>query len=83
MRRAWESGKADEQTNIPPGSAGQPGVVEHIRRALAEGVDPSTILQDGLLTGMGRIGRRFAANEVFIPEVLIAAPRHARRFRDA
>ncbi len=68
-----ETGKADAQMDIPPGSAGQPGVVEHIRQALDDGVMPQVILQDGLLAGMGRVGRRFAANEVFIPDVLIAA----------
>jgi 5-methyltetrahydrofolate--homocysteine methyltransferase len=68
-----EAGKADKDTNIPPGSAGQPGVVELIQQLLGEGVEATVILQEGLLKGMGSIGRKFAANEVFIPEVLIAA----------
>jgi 5-methyltetrahydrofolate--homocysteine methyltransferase len=36
-------------------------------------MDPVRLLNDGLIVGMQAIGRRFAANEVFIPEVLISA----------
>ena len=31
------------------------------------------ILQDGLLSGMSVIGDKFKNNEVFVPEVLVAA----------
>jgi len=41
--------------------------------ALAEGMAPETILGEGLIAGMNVIGQRFKANEVYIPEVLIAA----------
>ncbi len=40
---------------------------------LAAGTKPADILNNGLLDGMSKIGKRFKANEVFIPEVLIAA----------
>jgi len=40
---------------------------------LAAGSKPADILNNGLLDGMAKIGKRFKANEVFIPEVLIAA----------
>ncbi len=43
------------------------------QEAADEGVDPETILNDGLTAGMGVIGKRFKANEVYVPEVLIAA----------
>jgi len=43
------------------------------QEALDEGVGPETILADGLIAGMNYIGVRFKANEVYIPEVLIAA----------
>jgi methanogenic corrinoid protein MtbC1 len=68
-----QAGKTDAQTNIPPGSQGQPGVIECVEQALAAGLAPQSILDAGLLKGVQIIGRRFAANEVFIPEVLIAA----------
>jgi len=41
--------------------------------ALAEGLSPESILNDGLIAGMNIIGERFKNNEVYIPEVLIAA----------
>ena len=44
-----------------------------VEQALSEGIEPSTILNDGLLSGMGVIGARFKRNEVYVPEVLIAA----------
>ncbi len=43
------------------------------RQALDEGLDPKRILEDGLIAGMNVIGTRFKANEVYVPEVLIAA----------
>ncbi len=43
------------------------------KEAIDEGMAPETILSDGLIAGMNVIGTRFKANEVYIPEVLIAA----------
>lgn len=48
-------------------------VVELTKQALNEGVAPQKVLNDGLIAGMNVIGRRFKANEVYVPEVLIAA----------
>lgn len=48
-------------------------VVELVEKALAEGLDPQTILDEGLLSGMDVIGEKFKNNEVFVPEVLVAA----------
>lgn len=48
-------------------------VVELVERALKEGVPPQSILDEGLLAGMGIIGDKFKANEIFVPEVLVAA----------
>lgn len=41
--------------------------------ALDEGVAPESVLTDGLIAGMGVIGAAFKKNEVYVPEVLIAA----------
>ena len=41
--------------------------------ALDQGESAETILKDGLISGMDRIGVRFKNNEIYIPEVLIAA----------
>ena len=42
-------------------------------QALEEGMGPETILNDGLIAGMNVIGAAFKKNEVYVPEVLIAA----------
>lgn len=44
-----------------------------VQEALDEGKDPKEILNDGLLAGMMVIGEKFKNNEVFVPEVLVAA----------
>ena len=44
-----------------------------VQQALDEGVDAKVILNEGLLDGMMIIGGKFKRNEVFVPEVLVAA----------
>ncbi|MDR3314048.1 MAG: corrinoid protein [Oscillospiraceae bacterium] len=44
-----------------------------IAQGLAEDFTAQQLLEDGLLTGMNLLGVRFKNNEVFVPEVLIAA----------
>lgn len=44
-----------------------------VEEAIAEGQDPKAILNDGLLAGMMIVGEKFKNNEVFVPEVLVAA----------
>ena len=51
----------------------QKTAVEITQQALDEGMAPKSILEDGLIAGMAIMGARFKANEVYIPEVLIAA----------
>jgi 5-methyltetrahydrofolate--homocysteine methyltransferase len=43
------------------------------QKALDAGEAPEKILKGGLIPAMDRIGERFRSNEIFIPEVLIAA----------
>ncbi|MCD8356927.1 MAG: corrinoid protein [Clostridia bacterium] len=50
-----------------------PKVKAAVSKALEEGIPASTILQEGLLAGMDIIGQKFKNNEVFVPEVLVAA----------
>ena len=47
--------------------------VEITKAALAESMPAKSVLDDGLIAGMDVIGARFKKNEVYIPEVLIAA----------
>ena len=44
-----------------------------VQQALDEGIDPKEILNEGLLDGMMIIGGKFKRNEIFVPEVLVAA----------
>lgn len=56
---------------IQKGNAG--AAKELTSTLLAQKESAGEILSQGLLDGMEKIGRRFKANEVYIPEVLIAA----------
>jgi 5-methyltetrahydrofolate--homocysteine methyltransferase len=53
------------------------GSVKHVQEytdiAVAEGLNVSTILNDGLIAGMNVIGALFKNNEIYVPEVLMAA----------
>lgn len=44
-----------------------------VQQAIDENYDPKIILNEGLLSGMMIIGEKFKHNEVFVPEVLVAA----------
>ena len=48
-------------------------VKELVQQAIEEGLSAQTILEDGLLAGMDVIGVKFKNNEIFVPEVLVAA----------
>jgi corrinoid protein of di/trimethylamine methyltransferase len=48
-------------------------VKEFVEKAVAEGIDAKAILEQGLLEGMSIIGEKFKNNEVYVPQVLIAA----------
>ena len=48
-------------------------VTELVQQAIDAGIPAQQILEEGLLAGMSVIGEKFKNNEVFVPEVLIAA----------
>ncbi len=50
-----------------------PAVKEMCQKALDDGLNAKEILEGGLMDGMGIVGDKFKKNEVFVPEVLIAA----------
>ena len=60
VSEALQKGKADK-------------VSELVKQALNEGITPKNILEEGLIHGMSIIGKKFKKNEVYVPEVLIAA----------
>ena len=47
----------------------EPAVIEEVEK----GTDVQVILDDGLIRGMTEVGIRFAAGDVFVPEVLMSA----------
>ena len=48
-------------------------VKELVQQAIDQGIPVEQILDEGLLSGMNVVGEKFKNNEVFVPEVLIAA----------
>ena len=48
-------------------------VKELVAQAIGENIPAKQILEEGLLSGMDVIGEKFKNNEVFVPEVLVAA----------
>jgi methanogenic corrinoid protein MtbC1 len=67
-----EHGKINKESPFPPDMKGQEGADELTRKALNTNVKPNDIL-GGCMSGMQRIGEKFSKNEVFVPELLIAA----------
>ena len=54
--------------------AGKAKVVKQlVQDAIDAGIPAQQILQEGLLDGMNVVGEKFKNNEVFVPEVLVAA----------
>jgi len=51
----------------------QGAAVEMTRAALEEGIAAKNVMDGGLVAGMDVVGERFKKNEIYIPEVLIAA----------
>lgn len=44
-----------------------------VQEALDAGCDPSEILNKGMIDAMGVVGEKFKNNEIFVPEMLVAA----------
>ncbi|HPP36552.1 MAG TPA: corrinoid protein, partial [Clostridiales bacterium] len=57
--------------NLQKGKANT--VRELVREALDKGVSAEKILEEGLISGMDVIGTKFMNNEIYVPEVMIAA----------
>lgn len=48
-------------------------VLDLTRQALADGVEPSAIISEGLTQGIRKVGDAYQEGEVFLPEMLVAA----------
>jgi 5-methyltetrahydrofolate--homocysteine methyltransferase len=56
---------------VMSGSAGE--VPVKVNAALAAGIPPATILNDGMIAAMNQVGKLFEEGEFFVPEMLISA----------
>lgn len=46
---------------------------DQVNAALAAGIDPAEILNEGMIAAMREVGNRFAAGEYYVPEMLLSA----------
>jgi 5-methyltetrahydrofolate--homocysteine methyltransferase len=68
-----EFGKIDIKSPYPPAMKDQPGAFELTMNALEEGISPGEILEEALIPAMSRVGQKFSRNEIFVPQMLMAA----------
>lgn len=62
-----------EDEGFDEGFEGQPGVVELVNEAIAQGIDPRMIVVEGLTTSMEEVGKKFESKEYLIPDMLASA----------
>jgi 5-methyltetrahydrofolate--homocysteine methyltransferase len=48
-------------------------IVDLVRRAVDAGDDPNRIINEALIAAMDVVGQKFAAHEIFVPEMLVSA----------
>lgn len=68
-----ENGKVDKASPYPPAMKGQDGASELTKTALENGIKPDVILENALIPAMANVGNRFSRNEIFVPQMLMAA----------
>ena len=68
-----EFGKINTASPYPPDMRGQEGADELTKKALAQGIEPGKILNEGMVVGMERVGKKFSENKVFVPQMLMSA----------
>lgn len=68
-----EYGKVDAKSPYPPAMRDQEGAFELTRHALDAGISPTDILETALIPAMSRVGQKFSRNEIFVPQMLMAA----------
>ncbi len=65
-------GVLDElRQNVIDGNA--PATEKLVKQAMADGLPPEQVLNEGLISAMAQVGRLFEAGEFFVPEMLVAA----------
>jgi 5-methyltetrahydrofolate--homocysteine methyltransferase len=68
-----EMGKVNKNSKFPASMQSEDGADELAFQALQQSFSATEILQEGLMTGMKRIGDKFGEGKAFIPDMLISA----------
>jgi methanogenic corrinoid protein MtbC1 len=73
LLEAVEFGKVDRKSPYPPQLRDQDGSHELTFTAIQNGISPQKILEEALIPAMGRVGRKFSENKIFVPQMLMSA----------
>lgn len=73
LLEAVEFGKVDQKSPFPPQLKGQDGSLELTLKAIETGISPKEILENALIPAMDRVGKKFSANQIFVPQMLMSA----------
>jgi len=68
-----EFGKVNKDAPFPPNMKGQDGADELTKLALEQGIKPSEILNNALISAMDKVGKKFSEKKIFVPQMLISA----------
>jgi 5-methyltetrahydrofolate--homocysteine methyltransferase len=68
-----EFGKVNKSAPFPPDMKGQDGADELTKIALDQGITPTDILNNALITAMDKVGQKFTEKKIFVPQMLISA----------
>jgi len=48
-------------------------LIEEVKRALAEGIDAKTVMNDALIPAMSEVGEKYSSGEFFLPQMMLGA----------
>ena len=73
LLEAVEFGKVDKKSLYPPQLRGEDGSLELTFSAIETGISPQRILEEALIPAMGKVGKKFSENTIFVPQMLMSA----------
>jgi len=68
-----EFGKVNKMAPYPPNMKDQDGADELTKLALENNISAKSILEEALVAGMEKVGKKFAEKKIFIPQMLMSA----------
>ena len=66
-------GHIDINAKYPPDLKESPGVRDLVQKAVDDGLPVSSVLKEGLISGMEVVGKKFSDGEYFVPDMLLSA----------